>query len=105
MGDKSTLGDEKLHELAGLLGDDEEKATEIILKARMSIGRELGAVDLENVLTFAEKVQNMAGKAQILMMFSLPLLTILLNTEYRRSLYAYLVSKMETVAPNLATLS
>ncbi|KAI1198910.1 Nop-domain-containing protein [Nemania serpens] len=84
VGDKSTLGDEKLHELAGLLGDDEEKATEIILKARMSIGRELGAVDLENVLTFAEKVQNMA--------------------EYRRSLYAYLVSKMETVAPNLATL-
>lgn len=104
MGDKSTLGDDKLHELAGLLGDDEEKATEIILKARMSIGRELGKVDLENVLTFAEKVQNMAGKAQILVMFSLPPLTIL-HTEYRRSLYAYLVSKMETVAPNLATLS
>ncbi|KAI1431333.1 pre-rRNA processing nucleolar protein-like protein Sik1 [Xylaria sp. CBS 124048] len=84
VGDKSTLSDEKLHELAGLLGDDEEKATEIIAKARMSMGRELSSIDLENVLTFAEKVQNLA--------------------EYRRTLYSYLTEKMSTVAPNLATL-
>ncbi|KAI0199580.1 Nop-domain-containing protein [Astrocystis sublimbata] len=84
VGDKSTLGDDKLHELAGLVGDDEEKAAEIILKAKMSMGRELSEVDLENVLTFAEKVQSLA--------------------EYRRSLYSYLTDKMSTVAPNLATL-
>lgn len=72
----------------------------------MSIGRDLGAADLENVLTFAGKVQSMAGKAQIVVIFLfLLLLTIILLIEYRRSLYAYLVSKMDTVAPNLATLS
>ncbi|KAI0533173.1 pre-rRNA processing nucleolar protein-like protein Sik1 [Xylaria digitata] len=84
VGDKSTLGDDKLHELAGLIGDDEEKAAEIILKAKMSMGRELSEIDLENVLTFAEKVQNLA--------------------EYRRTLYSYLCDKMNSVAPNLATL-
>ncbi|TGJ83814.1 hypothetical protein E0Z10_g4961 [Xylaria hypoxylon] len=60
VGDKSTLGDDKLHELAGLVGDDEEKAAEIILKAKMSMGRELGEADLENVLSFAQKVQSLA---------------------------------------------
>ncbi|GAW17757.1 hypothetical protein ANO14919_072240 [Xylariales sp. No.14919] len=84
VGDKSTLNDDKLHELAGLVGDDEEKAAEIILKAKMSMGRELSEVDLENVLTFAEKVQSLA--------------------EYRRGLYTYLHDKINTVAPNLATL-
>ncbi|KAI0878253.1 pre-rRNA processing nucleolar protein-like protein Sik1 [Hypoxylon argillaceum] len=84
VGDKSTLNDDKLHELAGLVDDDEEKAAEIILKAKMSMGRELSEVDLDNVLTFAEKVQSLA--------------------EYRRTLYSYLTDKMSTVAPNLATL-
>lgn len=65
MGDKSTLNDDKLHELAGLVDDDEEKAAEIILKAKMSMGRELSEVDLDNVLTFAEKVQSLAGKALV----------------------------------------
>ncbi|KAJ8126401.1 hypothetical protein O1611_g7236 [Lasiodiplodia mahajangana] len=78
VGDKGTLGDDKLHELAGLVGDDEEKATEIILKAKMSMGRELSEVDLENVLTASK--------------------------EYRRSLYSYLTDKMSSVCPNLATL-
>ncbi|KAI0903514.1 pre-rRNA processing nucleolar protein-like protein Sik1 [Ustulina deusta] len=84
VGDKSTLGDDKLHELAGLVGDDEEKAAEIILKAKMSMGRELGEVDLQNILIFAEKVQSLAV--------------------YRRTLLAYLIDKMSIVSPNLATL-
>ncbi|KAI1358245.1 Nop-domain-containing protein [Xylaria arbuscula] len=84
IGDKSTLNDEKLHELAGLVGDDEEKASEIILKAKMSMGRELSEIDLMNVITFAEKVQSLA--------------------EYRRGLYSYLTDKMSEVAPNLSTL-
>lgn len=62
IGDKSSLNDDKLHELAGLIGDDEEKAGEIILKAKMSMGRELSEIDLMNVITFAEKVQSLAGK-------------------------------------------
>ncbi|KAI1817683.1 Nop-domain-containing protein [Poronia punctata] len=84
IGDKSTLSEDRLHELAGLLDDDEEKATEIIQKAKISMGRELGEADLENVITFAEKVQSLA--------------------EYRRTLYSYLTEKMSQVAPNLATL-
>ncbi|KAI0150555.1 Nop-domain-containing protein [Xylariaceae sp. FL1272] len=84
IGDKATLSDDKLHELASILGDDEEKAQEIINKAKMSMGRELSAVDLENVTTFAKKVSSLA--------------------EYRRTLYSYLVDKMSQVAPNLATL-
>lgn len=62
------MGADKLHELAGLIDDDEEKAAEIILKAKMSMGREIGETDLENVLTFAEKVQSLAGKTAILVM-------------------------------------
>ncbi|KAI8627184.1 Nop-domain-containing protein [Xylariaceae sp. FL1651] len=84
VGDKATLGDDKLHELAALLNDDEEKAQEIITKAKMSMGRELSEIDMENVLTFAKKVQSLA--------------------EYRRTLYGYLTDKMSQVAPNLATL-
>jgi nucleolar protein 56 len=90
IGDKSTLGDDKLHELAGLLGDDEEKASEIILKAKMSMGRELGEADLENVLTFAEKVQSLAGKAQT------PLVLCFINTD--SSLY-----KQNTGEPSILT--
>ncbi|KAH9905616.1 Nop domain-containing protein [Xylariomycetidae sp. FL2044] len=84
IGDKATLSDEKLHELAAVVGDDEEKAQEIIAKAKISMGREISDVDMENISTFAKKVVSL--------------------TEYRRTLYAYLVEKMSTVAPNLAAL-
>ncbi|KAI1640861.1 pre-rRNA processing nucleolar protein-like protein Sik1 [Biscogniauxia mediterranea] len=84
IGDKSTLSDEKLHELAALVNDDEEKAQAIINKARISMGRELAAVDMENIATFAGKVIRLS--------------------EYRRTLFSYLTDKMSTVAPNLAAL-
>lgn len=84
IGDKSTLSDDKLHEIAALVDDDEEKAQEIINKAKISMGRELSHVDMANISTFAGKVVRLA--------------------EYRRTLYSYLVEKMSTVAPNLAAL-
>ncbi|KAI1468160.1 Nop domain-containing protein [Daldinia caldariorum] len=84
IGDKSTLSEEKLHEIAALVNDDEEKAQEIITKAKISMGRELSDVDMSNISTFAGKVVKLA--------------------EYRRTLYSYLVDKMSTVAPNLAAL-
>ncbi|OTB03214.1 hypothetical protein M426DRAFT_24002 [Hypoxylon sp. CI-4A] len=84
IGDKSTLTDDKLHEIAALVDEDEEKAQEIIGKAKISMGRELSAVDMSNISTFANKVVKLV--------------------EYRRTLYSYLVEKMSTVAPNLATL-
>lgn len=84
IGDKSTLTDDKLHEVAALVNEDEEKAQEIINKAKISMGREISEVDMVNVSTFAGKVVKLA--------------------EYRRSLYSYLVDKMSAVAPNLAAL-
>ncbi|KAI0121781.1 Nop domain-containing protein [Daldinia grandis] len=84
IGDKSTLSEDKLHEIAALVNDDEEKAQEILTRAKISMGRELSEVDMDNISTFAGKVVKLA--------------------EYRRTLYSYLVDKMSTVAPNLAAL-
>ncbi|KAF3018800.1 hypothetical protein G7054_g11025 [Neopestalotiopsis clavispora] len=84
IGDKATLSEDKLHELAALVDEDEEKASEIINKAKISMGREISEADLENITSFASRVVKLA--------------------EYRRSLYNYLTEKMSTVAPNLAAL-
>ncbi|KAH8668762.1 pre-rRNA processing nucleolar protein-like protein Sik1 [Xylariales sp. PMI_506] len=84
IGDKTTLTEDKLHELAALVNEDEEKAAEIINKAKISMGREISDVDLANISSFANRVVKLA--------------------EYRRSLYSYLTDKMSTVAPNLAAL-
>ncbi|KAI0127589.1 hypothetical protein BJ170DRAFT_581001 [Xylariales sp. AK1849] len=84
IGDKTSLSEDKLHELAALVNEDEEKATAIINAAKMSMGRQISSVDLENISSFAGRVVKLA--------------------EYRRTLYSYLTDKMSTVAPNLATL-
>lgn len=84
VGDKSTLTDEKVHELAALVDEDEEKAQEIIAKAKISMGREMSAIDMQHVSSFASQLIKQA--------------------EYRRTLFQYLSSKMNTVAPNLSSL-
>jgi len=84
IGDKASLNEDKLHELAALVNEDEEKAQEILTKAKISMGREISDVDMANISSFAGRVVKLA--------------------EYRRTLYTYLVDKMSTVAPNLATL-
>ena len=50
----------------------------------MSMGQDLSSVDMENVVTFADKVIKLA--------------------DFRKELHAYLVEKMNLVAPNLSTL-
>lgn len=70
IGNKSTLSEDKLHEVAALVEDDDEKANEIINKAKISMGRDISATDMENVSTFAEKVVKLS--------------------EYRRTLFLYL---------------
>ncbi|KAJ9659789.1 Nucleolar protein 56 [Coniosporium apollinis] len=84
IGNKTTLSDDKLHDLAAVVNDDESVAQSIIDAARVSMGRDISETDLENVLDFAKRAVSLAG--------------------YRKSLHAYLVSKMGVVAPNLATL-
>jgi nucleolar protein 56 len=84
IGDKQTLTDESLHDIAAIVNDDGDIAQAIIDAARVSMGQEISATDMENVSAFANRVVKLA--------------------EYRRSLFQYLVNKMAIVAPNLASL-
>ena len=84
IGDKKTLSDDRLHDLAAQVGDDEGIAQSIIDAARVSMGQDISESDMENVTTFAGRVVSLS--------------------KYRKSLFSYLVSKMGIVAPNLAAL-
>jgi nucleolar protein 56 len=82
--DKKQLTEDKLHDLAAIVDDDEEIARSVIEAAKHSMGQEISETDMENVIAFADRV-------------------VKLST-YRKSLHAYLVTKMSVVAPNLAAL-
>ncbi|KAJ9196595.1 hypothetical protein DTO027B5_1560 [Paecilomyces variotii] len=82
--DKTTLTEESLHDLAALVEDDEGVARSIIDAAKHSMGQEISQTDMENVISFAERVVSLS--------------------KYRKNLHSYLVSKMSVVAPNLAAL-
>ncbi|RDW67984.1 putative SIK1 [Coleophoma cylindrospora] len=84
IGDKKSLTDESLHDIAAIVNDDGDVAQAVIDAARVSMGQDISASDLENVSAFANRVVKL--------------------TEYRRSLFQYLVNKMSIVAPNLASL-
>ncbi|KAL4985010.1 hypothetical protein BDW68DRAFT_165909 [Aspergillus falconensis] len=82
--DKKTLTDESLHDIAALVEDDEGVAQSIIDAAKRSMGQDISDSDMENVISFAQRVVSLS--------------------KYRKSLHSYLVSKMNVVAPNLAAL-
>ena len=84
IGDKERLSDNDKDELAAQVNEDTEIAQSIIDVARVSMGQKLSESDMLNVTTFASRVVNLAN--------------------YRKTLYDYLVAKMDVVAPNLATL-
>lgn len=84
IGDKTALSEDSLHNLAAIVNDDESIAQGIINAARVSMGRDLSEMDMENVQLFAKRAVALAA--------------------YRKSLSNYLSSKMHTVAPNLAAL-
>ncbi|XVF49658.1 hypothetical protein PTKIN_Ptkin04bG0030500 [Pterospermum kingtungense] len=81
--DKSKLSEEHIAALTEILGD-EDKAKEIVEAGKASMGQDLTPVDLINVQLFAQRVMDLA--------------------EYRKNLYDYLVTKMNDIAPNLASL-
>ncbi|KAI4343633.1 hypothetical protein L6164_010961 [Bauhinia variegata] len=81
--DKSKLAEDKIPDLTEIVGD-EDKAKEIVEAAKASMGQDLSPVDLINVQQFAQRVMDLS--------------------EYRRKLYDYLVTKMNDIAPNLASL-
>ncbi|KAF8390613.1 hypothetical protein HHK36_025140 [Tetracentron sinense] len=80
---KSELSEEKIPGLADILGD-EDKAKEIVEASKASMGQDLSPIDLINVQQFAQRVMDLS--------------------EYRKKLYEYLVTKMNDIAPNLASL-
>lgn len=82
--DKKNLSEESLHDLAAVVDEDEDIAKAIIDAAKTSMGQEISTSDMENVTLFAQRVVSL--------------------TNYRKTLHTYLVSKMGTVAPNLAAL-
>lgn len=84
IGDKKTLSDDRLHDLAAVVNDDADIAQSIIDAARVSMGQDISEIDMENVVDFAKRVVSLSN--------------------YRKSLSGYLVAKMSIVAPNLAAL-
>jgi nucleolar protein 56 len=84
IGNKKTLSDDSMHDLAKEVEDDEATARAIIDAARVSMGQDLTETDMDNVMTFAKRTVDLAN--------------------YRKSLSNYLVNKMAIVAPNLAAL-
>lgn len=83
IGDRNTLSDAKKDELTKVVLD-EELSDRIIAASKMSMGMDISEVDLTHINMFADKV--------------------IALQEYRQQLFAYLQSKMATVAPNLAAL-
>lgn len=81
IGDKKSLSDEKLHDIAAVIDDDGEKAQDIINAAKISMGLDITEADMIMVKSFATSVAKMA--------------------DYRKSLSNSLDSKMGQVAPNL----
>lgn len=84
IGDKKSLSDESLHDLAALVDDDEAVAQSIINAAKVSMGRDMSEGDMEHVMDFAKRAVQLA--------------------KFRKSLQNYLISKMSIVAPNVAAL-
>ena len=82
--DKASLTDDSLHDVAAILNDDSGLAQRVIDNAKISMGQDISEQDMDNVITFAQRVVNLY--------------------EYRQQLYKYLTDKMHTVAPNLSTL-
>ena len=84
IGDKDTLSEEKLPEMATIIDDDATLAQNILDAARGSMGSSISDIDMLNISAFATRVVSIA--------------------DYRKSLVAYLSEKMNLVAPSLTAL-
>ena len=84
IGDKDSLDEDKLPDLAALLDDDTTIAQNILDAARGSMGSSLSDIDMLNISAFASRVVSLS--------------------DYRKSLVSYLAEKMNSVAPSLTAL-
>jgi nucleolar protein 56 len=83
IGDRATLNEESLGTITAVTMD-EPMARQILDAARASMGMDMSEVDRVHVDSFADRVVSLA--------------------RYRKDLHGYLVSKMSSVAPSLASL-
>uniref|UniRef100_UPI00358F5F39 nucleolar protein 56 n=1 Tax=Myxine glutinosa TaxID=7769 RepID=UPI00358F5F39 len=83
IGNRKTLSEERLEELEEITMDG-SKAQTILDVSRSSMGMDIAPLDLINIESFATRVISLF--------------------KYRKDLHEYLRSKMNQVAPNLATL-
>jgi nucleolar protein 56 len=82
--DKSSLNEERVHELAELVGEDEGIALAIVRAARTSVGVELRQEDLDKIMMLSE--------------------TFLTQAITRSCTAKYLENKLNLVAPNLQVI-
>lgn len=80
---KSDLSAEHLEGLETIT-TDAIKSQQILDAARSSMGTDISEIDMANVLSFTDRVISL--------------------TDYRKSLFGYLVNKMHAIAPNLSAL-
>jgi nucleolar protein 56 len=80
---RTSINDETTAQIEEILGDP-EKAKQVVLAAKASMGQDISAYDMDAILSFAERVVNLA--------------------KYRVELSRYLTKKMRDVAPNLSEL-
>ncbi|KAH8899963.1 Nop domain-containing protein [Thozetella sp. PMI_491] len=84
IGNKKTLTDDSVDDLANVLNQDKDKADAIIGAARISMGQDISEVDLQMVRDLAQNVVKMA--------------------DYRKVLAESLDKKLGDVAPNLQVI-
>jgi nucleolar protein 56 len=84
IGNKESLDEEKLPDLAAIIDDDMTRAQNILDAARGSMGASLSDIDMLNISAFATRVVSIA--------------------DYRKSMTTYLAEKMNLVAPSLTAL-
>lgn len=84
VGNKRTLTDESVDDLANVLNQDQDKAEAIVQAAKISMGQDISDTDLAMVKDLASNVSKMA--------------------DYRRILAESLDKKMGDVAPNLQVI-
>jgi len=65
IGNKSTLTDDHLHDIAAILNEDGEKAQAIIDAAKISMGLDITPADLEMVKSYATRVTKMAANRRV----------------------------------------
>lgn len=84
IGDKDTLNEDKLEDLATIVDENATLAQNILDAARGSMGSALSEIDMINISLFSSRVISIA--------------------QYRKSLISYLSEKMNSVAPSLTAL-